>query len=222
MTSILLAFVTLAGWLPCGAVRDATPLLEVPAREGRVPLTFYAVGFSRSGRFAWLERRRGFDDDQFDWSLYVQDLGRDRVVGVRSFSTKRGGLDAFCRTHGKTITALLDRNEIEVASPPRLEQPSPTGDPTAVDLRPGRRDPDKGKTRFEVLLRGRASARSIGWIWRVEEQSGESPIGAPKLLGVVRSPHEPRVAVLVIQQMIGTEGVEVTLVKVLGGQLDHD
>jgi hypothetical protein len=222
MTAIVLAFVTLVGWRPCGAAQDATPVLDVRAKEGRVPLTFYAIGFSRSGRFAWLERRSGFDDDQFEWSLHVKDLARNRRIGERSFSTSRRGLETFCGKYGRSIAGILDKYEIEAASPPRFEPPGATGDPAAVDLRPGRRDPESGKTRYEVLLRGRAGGKRLGSVWRVDEESGEPPVGAPKLLGTVRSPHGPRVAVLIMQEMIGTEGAQVTLVEVFGGRLDGD
>jgi hypothetical protein len=56
---------------------------------------------------------------------------------------------------------------------------------------------------------------------RVEVDSGQPPLGVPKLAGILRSPFEPRVAVLVTQQMIGDEGARLTVVKVLGARLDR-
>jgi len=225
MTAALLILAAVAAPLPghflCDSPQDARPIIEVAAKGLRMPLSFYVIGFSKFGRLAWLERRRGFDSVEFDWTLHVQELGRDHQVAERSFSLKAGGLDALCGKHGKTIARLLEKQDIDTGRSPGLEQPTPTTDPTSVDLRSGRRDPEANKIRYDVILRGQQGQKLVGTVWRVGGDSGEDPVEAPRLLGIVRSPFEPRVAVLVTQQMIGTEGVSITLVNVFGGRLDE-
>jgi hypothetical protein len=57
-------------------------------------------------------------------------------------------------------------------------------------------------------------------LWKVEVDSGQDPLAAPETKGLLRSPWEPRVAVVVTQKLTGTEGLLVTMVSMLGGRLD--
>jgi hypothetical protein len=126
----------------------------------------------------------------------------------------------MCTKHGVAIARVLRKQQIERGPDLVLEQPDAGRDPTDVELVIGRRDREAYKTPYRVILRGKNGIKQLGVMWRVEADSGEPPLGAPKLAGILRSPYEARVAVLASQTMIGTEGAEITTVKVLGGRLD--
>jgi hypothetical protein len=218
------ALVVLAAAVPapaaCPVARDTPPIIDVAAERGRASLAFFLVGFSRAGHLAWLERRQGFDDDTYDWSLHIEDLVRDRQLVDLSFSMKSPGLDAFCAKHGAAVSRALEKHGVQAESAPRLEHPEEADDLPAVELRAGHSDPEIGKTPYQVILRGKTGTKDVGSVQKVDVASGEPPVGAPKLLGMLKSPLEPRVAVLVTQEMIGTEGVKVTVVSIFGGRLD--
>jgi hypothetical protein len=69
-----------------------------------------------------------------------------------------------------------------------LEQPAPGKDPTGVELRSG----PKARS-IDVVLRAAAGEKKIGALTQV---GGAAP---PSVLGFLRSPFEPRVAVAVSQ-----------------------
>jgi hypothetical protein len=199
----------------------SAPTLQVAAGRNRASLALYALGFSSSGTFAWLERRVGFDSDDHSWLLRVVDLDNDRTLVERAYATKAGSIGALCVRHGDVIAALLERYQIRYGVVPPLEHPEAARDPTAVDFVAGRRDPERQKTPHRVVLRGSGGTKEVGIAWQVEAGSGEPPLGKPALVGLMRSPYEPRVAVLCRQQMVATEGVELTMVTVFGGRLDR-
>jgi hypothetical protein len=61
----------------------------------------------------------------------------------------------------------------------------------------------------------------VGVLWHVEVESGESPRAKPVIVGLLRSPFEPRVAVVAMQKVVGIEAVEFMDVTVMGGRLDR-
>src|SRR5262245_36009780 len=111
----------------CPFTLGIAPIIEVSAQQGRAPLSLFPIGFSKGGHLAWIERRQGFDDDTYEWSLHIEDLSRDRQITERSFSMRPASLEAFCAKHGPTILRVLERQGVEIGSAPRLEQPASTG-----------------------------------------------------------------------------------------------
>ena len=207
---------------PCTVLApDAKPIIEVAGRGSRPPFAFYALGFSKSGRLAWLELRQGFDSEGYTWILYVVDLNSDRQLVEREFDFKSANVQSLCARHDAAIARVLDKLDVERGHTLALEQPEATLPPTTVELARGRRDREASKTPYRVLLRGKDGVKQLGTLWRVEVDSGDAPLGVPKLAGILRSPFEPRVAVLVTQQMIGDEGAALTRVRVLGARLDR-
>jgi hypothetical protein len=146
MTSVLIftAFLATAApgpVEPCALLAPgAKPLIEVAAKKNHAPLALYLLGFSKQGRLAWLERRPGFDSDQYNWLLYVLDLNSDKMVAEREFLTTSGAVDSMCTKHGAAIARVLHAQQIERGPDLGLEQPDPAGDPTDVELVVGRRD----------------------------------------------------------------------------------
>jgi len=86
---------------------------------------------------------------------------------------------------------------------------------------PGRRDAEIDRTPYRVLLRGPEGSKPLGVIWRGAAEPGDYPRAKPVILGLLRSPFEPRVAVVAMQKVVGTEAVEATAVTVMGGRLDR-
>lgn len=215
------------GTTPCpifaAAAADVRPVLEVTgkAKTNRAPLAVYALGFSATGGFAWLERRVGFDSDDNTWLLHVVNLDNDRILADREYTVKAPTTQALCTRHGTAIARVLDQFQIERHPTPVLEQPDGTRDPVAVEFVAGKRDADRQRIPYRVVLRGSGGEKTLGTVWRIEAESGQPPLGEPTLAGIIRSPLEPRVAVLCRQQMVGTEGAALTMLKVMGGRLDR-
>jgi len=208
-----------AGACPLG--EGAAPVIQVAAKKNHAPLALYALGFSPGGNFAWLERRVGFDSDDNTWLLRVTNLDNDRTLVEREYALRPASTEALCARHGRAISAVLDGYQIRAAAPPTLDQPDAGRDPIAVDFVAGRRNPETHKTPHRVVLRGSGGTKDLGVVWQVDADSGEPPLGKPTLAGLLRSPFEPRVVVLCRQQMVATEGVELVMIKVLGGRLDR-
>ena len=205
---------------PCGVLNPAiTPVLEIAAAERRAPLSVYAVGFSPNGHFAWVERRRAFDPEKTEWSLHVVDLVSDNFLAERWFTTRQADVPAFCQKNGTTIALMLDRAGIQGVAATSFEQPASTSDPTGFDVRAGATDAESGKTPYDVILRSRNGGKRLGSVYRVDVTAGEPPLSEPQIRGMLRNPFERRVAVFVTQSMIGSEGVEIPVLKVLGGRL---
>ncbi len=207
--------------VPCGALRPtATPILDIGAADRHAPLAVYAIGFSPSGHFAWLERRRAADPEKTEWSLHIVDLVSDHFLAERWFETKRADVAGVCEKFGPAIAILLDKNDIQAVTASAFEQPSAANDPTGFDLRPGSPDAESGKTPYDVILRAKGGGKRLGSLYRVEVTAGEPPLGEPKIRGMLRNPFERRVAVFVTQDMVGSDGLQIPVVKVLGGRLD--
>jgi hypothetical protein len=204
----------------CPLRAGAAPVIQVAATRNHAPLALYALGFSTGGKFAWLERRVGSDSDDHTWLLRVTNLDNDRTLVEREYALMPSSIEALCARHGRAISAVLDRYQIRTAALPTLEQPDAAHDPTAVEFIAGRRNPATHKTPHRVVLSGSGGTKDLGVVWQVEADSGEAPLGKPTLAGLLRSPFEPRVVVLCRQQMVATEGVELVMIKVLGGRLD--
>jgi hypothetical protein len=216
----LFAGVAVPAAAPCGALSPAIkPILDIAAGERTAPLSVYAIGFSPTGRFAWLERRRAFDREKTEWSLHVVDLVSDNFVAERWFTTRQAEVPTFCEKNGTTIALMLDRAGIQAVAATSFEQPASTSDPTGFDVRAGASDPESGKTPYDVILRSRTGGKRLGSVYRVDVTAGEPPLGEPQIRGMLRNPFERRVAIFVTQAMTGSEGIEITVVKVLGGRL---
>jgi hypothetical protein len=206
---------------PCGVLRpDAKPVLEIEAAERRAPLALYAIGFSPSGHFAWLERRRAVNRDKTEWSVHIVDLVNDKFLAERWFELRQSDVPSVCEKYGQAIALMLDKQGIQAVAATTFEQPGSTEDPTGFDVRPGLPDADTGKTPYDVILRSRVGGKRLGSVYRVDVTAGEPPLGEPKIRGMLRNPFERRVAVFILQHMSGTEGVEIPIVTVLGGRLD--
>ncbi len=222
VTAVLFAGLMVPAAVPCGALRPtATPVLDIAASERHAPLAVFAIGFSPSGHFAWLERRRAADREKTEWSIHIVDLVSDHFLAERWFETRRADVAGVCEKFGPAIAILLDKNGIQAVPASGFDQPGSTSDdPTGYDVRPGSPDAESGKTPYDVILRGRAGGKRLGSVYRVDVTAGEPPIGEPRIRGMLRNPFERRVAVFVTQDMVGSDGMQIPVVRVLGGRLD--
>ncbi|HEX2731354.1 MAG TPA: hypothetical protein VHM70_07115 [Polyangiaceae bacterium] len=200
---------------------DAEPMIERKATSSQPRVAIYALGFSRTGRLAWLETLQGFDDDQFTWLLHITDLEHDRSVILREFRQPTQSVSQLCKEDGVEIERVLRLFEIVFGNPPSLEQPSAERAPTAIDLVAGRHDEETDKTPHDVVLRGPEGWKKLGVVWQVGRDSGMYVREKPIVRGLLRSPFEERVAVIVTQKGIDTEAAEVELLHVFGSRLDR-
>jgi hypothetical protein len=197
----------------------APRVVDVPDGELRLPLTVYALGFSRSGLFAWVERRRFEEDDRANWWLQVVDLGTNRRVLRRTFRTRGDGVDALCKEHASKVARALEPFGIEGGTGFVLQKPSSDADWLRAELRRGAQDAARSRTRFDVVLRARTGSSRLGSVWRPDPEEGEPPAAAPVAAAIVRSELEPRIALFVTHEAVGLEGVRTTQVWVFGARL---
>jgi hypothetical protein len=206
---------------PCGVLHpDIKPVLEIEATQQKAPLALFAIGFSPTGHFAWLERRRAVNREKTEWSVHIVDLVNDKFLAERWFEMRQSDVAALCDKNGPAIAMLLDKQGIQAVPATAFEQPVSTVDPTGFDVRPGLPNADTGKTPYDVILRSRVGGKRLGSVYRVDVTAGEPPLGEPQIRGMLRNPFERRVAIFILQPMTAAEGVEIPVVTVLGGRLD--
>jgi hypothetical protein len=176
----------------CGPTPEGKPLLAIEGHDGDPALSVFALGFSPTGRLAWLEQQIRAGDHDVEWSIQIVDLINDRALPGKSFRVARR-LNAMCAQHGAEVKALLQEAGISASVELALEQPTPGKDPTGVVLRPSPADAGTRQGAVDVILRGLPGEKKIGVL---PHPSSGAP---PSVLGFLRSPFEPRVAVAIVQ-----------------------
>lgn len=185
----------------CDREQNVGPVFASHAGEPDGELAVYVLGFSPSGRVAWLESRPRASGTS--WSLSVVDLVNDRRLASETYQAKRAGIDGLCSAHGAALATLLAEQGITEASFATFDQPKPGTDPSGLDVR------SASPARTEVVLRGQHGTKVLGTI--------ASPPEATRTLGFLRSPFEARVAALVLAKSVKGAGVAL---HVFGGRLD--
>ena len=125
---------------------DAKPIFEVKGTSQRLPQAMYPLGFSKQGRFAWLETSRGMEADGHTWFLHVVNLDNDRSLVNREFDVSKGGVPAMCDAEAPTITRLLERQGIAFGTAPALAPADDAKAPLGVELVAGRPIEEKSRT----------------------------------------------------------------------------
>jgi hypothetical protein len=204
------------------AARARRVLLEVkqdPARH-QLPARIRLLGFSRHGRLALLEQREAEESDGGLWTVRIVDLETHGSIVEEELETEVDSVEAFCERHRERLGQILAAHRIETSPLPRLARLPTTqhGSRLSVALRRRERTAEGTRT-FEVWLSRNDGARRLGVVEQAYVESGRDPTTAPRVLGVLASPFEPRIAVLIRQDRIGIEAAVVPLVRVLGSRL---
>jgi hypothetical protein len=165
-------------------------------------LTLHVLGFAPSGELAWLEGRDG-PSGATVWTMHVNNLVNDHEVAARTYRTGGPSAAAFCAEHRADAGALLSERGVTGGEFTAFDKPSIDGAPVSVLILPG-----SSLTR-EIVMQGPPGTKVLG---RLPAGAGEA-----KALGLIRSPFEERVAVLVLirDAINGRPGL-----RVLGGRLD--
>lgn len=168
-------------------------------------LTVHVVGFAPSGELAWLERR-GDPKGATVWTLHVNNLVNDHEVAARTYKTTAATPDAFCAEHRAEAGALLSEHGVTGGQFSAFDKPVVDGSPMTVMIQPA--SASAPASARQVVMQGPPGTKVLGKL----------PAGAAaQPLGVIRSPFEERVAVLVLVKdaASGRSGL-----RVLGGRLD--
>jgi hypothetical protein len=184
-----------------------------------MPLKLRVLGFSSTGRIALLEQRQGEEPGGL-WFLRIVDLKRDRLVAEREFETKELTTAALCRAHSAAIRGVLAKYEVQTSQLPTLLPFPVAADCGAVALELKRGSRAEGTTRHEVWLKEDKNSKRLGVLREFAVESGRDPVGPPSVIGALRSPWEPRLAVLIRQDETEMEGAIAPLIRVMGAQLD--
>jgi hypothetical protein len=200
----------------CELAETGEPLWKIGGGDDAPDTTsVFALGFSRSGRLAWLEQRTATADGAAEWIVHVTALANGRSVAAQTYRASKGGLAALCARHAREVASLLAANGVTTTGAITLNQPAVDSDPTGVELRAAKLDGASEGGTFDLVLRGSAGTKVIGILSRAE---GAAP---PAVLGFIRSPFERRVAVPVKEQAAGPGGRIETRVQFYGGRLDR-
>jgi len=178
------------------ATRRARPLFEADG------LRVHVLGFAPSGELAWLVATAGQGGGML-WTLHVTNLVNDREVATRTYRTAASGADAFCAEHRADAGLLLAERAVNGGDVAAFDKLAPEGEPLKVSIQRG---PSSAN---DVVMAGALGTKVLG---RLPVTAGEA-----RTLGLIRSPFEERVAVLVLI----TDGkTGRPAVRVLGGRLD--
>ena len=199
----------------CELAETADPLWKIGGGDLPAATSVFVLGFSPSGRLAWLEQRIGAADGAAEWTVHVTALANGRSVATQTYRASKGGLAALCTRHAREVASLLKANGVTTTSAVALKQPAVDSDPTGVELRAAKLDGGSEGGAFDLVLRGSAGSKVIGILPRAE---GAAP---PAVLGFLRSPFERRVAVPVKEEAAGPRGRIETRVQFYGGRLDR-
>jgi hypothetical protein len=177
----------------------------LPARPDVRQVELACLGFSSDGALAWMSGAEFPEMDGYSWGVVVQDLVADRQIGRVLGGPSAGvdGLQQAATSRYKELRALLVEHGI-------AGRPVPTGQGPLHPL-PWIREPPQsdrvayvdhgqdevytveveaiGKDVYEVRLR--SSRRGLKVIGQLE-----TLLGGPTPIGLVISPFEPRVAVV--------------------------
>jgi len=178
------------------ASRRPRPLFEADG------LRVHVLGFAPSGELAWLAATAGPGGGTL-WSLHVTNLVNDREVAARTYRTAASGADAFCAEHRADAGLLLAERGVSGGDVGAFDKLAPEGEPLKVSIQRG---PSSAN---DVVMAGALGTKVLG---RLPVTAGQA-----RTLGLIRSPFEERVAVLVLI----TDGkTGRPAVRVLGGRLD--
>lgn len=199
----------------CELAETGDPLWKLGGGDAPAATSVFVLGFSHSGRLAWLEQRTGAPDGPAEWTVHITALANGRAVATQTYRAAKGGLSALCTRHAREVASLLAANGVATTSAVALKQPAVDSDPTGVELRAAKLESGNDGEAFDLVLRGSAGSKVIGFLQRAE---GAAP---PAVLGFLRSPFERRVAVPVKEEAAGPRGRIETRVQFYGGRLDR-
>jgi len=192
---------------PCGPSPEGKPLVPIPGDDRLPVLSVFALGFSPTGRLAWLEQRVGAEGRGVDWSIHIVDLSNDRALPGKTFRAARDRA-TMCAQHSAEVTGLLHDAGIVAAVDLTLDRLRNGRPPISAYLRP-----EADTTVFDVVLYSSAQGEKTIGVFRPGDD-----LYLPQVEGLLRSPFEPRVAVA----LSGRAGADVRGVRIrfFGGRLD--
>ncbi len=202
-------------------------------------LSFYPIGWSRDGKFAYYFEPDAAESYQYFAKLFIIDLKTDKVVWSFDYKTEHGLDEARKTGTPYTIATLWSANRqlfsdklrehgiVQQRTFRRMSFPiSHRGDLLTAKLRtrekPGLTDDERpygtvGRTTLHINSKRYGSKT-------VFEQTNDEPYTLPLYVGLVgylKSPFEPRIAALLIEITRGWEGApHPAEVKIAGASLE--
>lgn len=206
-----------------------------PARAGPLPIKltelatcqgpgticdrFYPIGFSKDGKFAYVELPADEAVGGFLWTFKIVDLVTDKTVDTVGWDQSGAGLDeiqnlkTLLKKKRRGFEVLLGKHKIRPVANPRLKVfPMKIGQreihanledevPASPDAEPGY----KSVIHHVVLADSSGRAKEIGKLTSAEGDMGFFT-APPKIKGYLKSPFGPRAVVVLRQTRRGYEG----------------
>jgi len=212
------------GWSDTTATCQSLQLpasLFVERKANSTEPVYLLIGFAKSGHLAWIERARSVDGPEF-WRLQVQNLDQDKkdlTVDLWPEEDQEITAANFCKAFSDSIDKSLAKFAIQ---PAKSLVPVPAGAQSAiaeVEIQKGTKD-QNSQTLHTMIMKTTKGQKTLGTVRQVDPDTGQDPISAPKLVGLLKSPFEQRVAVLFYQETQGAEATTNCALQVFGSRLD--
>ncbi len=212
---------------PLGELKE---VLSLKASPELLATLLYPIGFSKTGKFAYIAIPPDQGVGCLIWEFVVLNLVNDKEVirlSWRDFEDKEclypeSGLHKVAKRHGQAIEALLKRHHIKPRSQPTL-QSFPLGEASdliSVTLAQGPSLRSEHSVQTHISVRAHSTRRGQKRVGTL--QANPLNIYGHELLGALKSPHEARVAVVVREDSRGFEGPpHVAGFKLFGLSLKH-
>ncbi len=199
----------LAGELTGDADASLSTLSEVlgPAPTGQLASSLYPVGFSPQGAFAWYAEWADEAVGGYLWSFVVTDLVTDGELARVDWSGERLGeltdRAAVMGAEGARFLGLLGEHGVEISAPAAL-QPLPYRHRDASFEVVAEASDEDGVFDL-VLVSSEGGRKRLGGV-DTHAHLSRQDLAPPSAAGVIVSPHEPRLVVVVAFERPGYEG----------------
>jgi len=197
---------------------------------------FYPVGWSKDGKFAYYLEPVDEACGCYFGKLVILDLKNDAVVWQFDYTSEDDGEDdskkpktlaALWAANRKLFSDKLNENKIEPQRPTRV-LPFPISfktDRVTPTLRVERKAMNKDERIYGDVSRTlvQLTSRQNGKKTVLDEKYSEAMPLYVGMLGYLRSPHEPRAAIILVEIYRGYEGPpHVGQLKIVGAALDKN
>jgi|GEM_PF-5013515 len=182
---------------------------------------FYPVGWSESGRFAWIMREEKPETNSYTFYYYIQDLKSGEMLWrtVKSFSRKALTNNDFPDTTGLAFKAKLAELKIVLASEDvRVKKfPMASGPDTLNVMVNKQNDVFKENAilnKVELILQSRHMGDKT--VYFRQNTEGSPALQDLALCAALRSPYEQRLALILCKRYLGFDEVCTVRFQVIG------
>lgn len=187
---------------------------------------FYPVGWSESGRFAWIMREENPETNSFNFEYFIQDLVSGEILwrGNSMFSRKQLKNKEYSDTTGAAYLSKLEELNIVLASDDvRVKKfPMASGPDTLnmiLNKQNGLYEDKTFLSKAEIILESRLHGNKAVYF---RQNSKDSPtLQDLSVCAALRSPFEQRLALILCKRYLGFDEVCRVRFQVIGTHMSE-